>query len=305
MAARWSYSSRSTDFNGDTGRHRGEALPGRPAAGDTPCAQGEFCASWMPGPDGARVPALGPRALCDADRGRVEAAIPELPRLYVALHGELGRPASGGTPVRSPFGPRIALRADVDAVMRLYVEVLVSWHERVAAVDRLSPPPGPRADGAPSARDGWYVGRAAGILAPRVSILTALAAEPMRRAVSLREVLLLGDDMPGIVRSVYAATFPALHGGHAGVEILRLQRIARAILGETRERPVELLGVPCRDPECDMLALRRAELPSDPATDAPWSECSICGDVMSEDEYREWTRRYARWAQGLTPGEAG
>jgi hypothetical protein len=308
MAARWEYSFRSSDFNGG-GRKPGRRAPQEPppaiAAGDTQCAQGEFCASASTASDGARLPALGPRALCDADRGRVEAAIPELPRLYVALHGELGCPAQGSASVRSPFGPRLALRGDVDAVMRLYVEVLVSWHERVAAVARLSPPPEPHEDGSPSARPGWYVNRATAVLAPRVDVLIALAADPMRRAVSLRDVLLLGDDMPGVVRSVYAATFPALHGGHAGVEILRLQRLARRILGEVRDRPVELLGVPCRDPDCDMLALRRAELPSDPAEPAWWSECTECGDRMTEEDYRDWTRRYAAWAKGNAGSERG
>lgn len=294
MAARWSYSFRSSDFNGDNRkptRRSPEPPPAMAAIGETPCAQGPFCASATTDAEGARLPALGPRALCDADRGKVEAAIPDLPRLYVALHGELGRPAQGGTPVRSPFGPRLGLRGDVDAVMRLYAEVLTSWHERVAAVASLVPPP------EASARPGWYVNAAVRALAPRVDVLIALPAEPMRRAMSLREAL-LDDEVPGIVRSVYAATWPDLHGGHAGVEILRLQRLARRILGETRERPVELLGVPCRDPECDMLALRRAELPSDPAAPAWWSECTQCGDRMDEEEYRDWTKRYARWAQG-------
>lgn len=307
MAARWEYSFRSSDFNGDSRqeRKRREQPPGalELPVGETPCAQGEFCASWIAAADGSRLPALGPRALCDADRGRVEAAIPELPRLYVALHGELGRQSQDGTAVRSPFGPRLALRGDVEAVMRLFAEVLTSWHERVAAVASLSPPPESHPDGSPSARPGWYVARACAVLAPRVDVLIALPAEPMRRAVSLRDLLLLGGEVDGVVRSVYAATLPDLHGGHAGVEILRLRRLAQRILGETRERPVELLGVPCRDEECDMLALRRAELPSDPAAPVWWSECTQCGDRMTEEEYRDWTKRYARWAQGRHAAE--
>jgi len=301
MAARWEYSFRSPDFNGDSrkpSRRAPEPAPDVAAIGETPCTQGPYCASWIAAADGTRQPALGPRALCDADRGRVEAAIPELPRLYVALHGELGRQSADGAAVRSPFGPRLGLRGDVDAVMRLYAEVLVSWHERVAMVDRLAPPPPPREDGSPSARPGWYVARAVDVIAPRLNVLIALPPEPMRRAVSLRDLLIVGDDTARVVHDAYAATLPELHGGHAGVEILRLRRLAQRILGETRERPVELLGVPCRDPDCDMLALRRAELPSDPAEPAWWSECRECGDRMDEEEYRDWTRRYARWAQG-------
>jgi hypothetical protein len=302
MAARWEYSSRSSDFNGGNRkplRRAPEAVPVAAPAGERECAQGEFCASGYLGADGKRLPGRSPRALCDADRNKVEAVIPDLPRLYVALHGELGRQSQDGAAVRSPFGPRLGLRGDIDAAMRLYVEVLASWHERVAAVASLVPPPEPNPDGSPSARPGYYVAKAILALEHRVDVLVALPAEPMRRAVGLREVL-LDDEVPGVVRSVYAATFPGLHGGHAGVEVLRLQRVARAILGETRERPVELLGVPCRDEDCDMLALRRAELPSDPDAPAWWSECAECGDRMTEEEYRDWTKRYARWAQGRT-----
>jgi hypothetical protein len=242
------------------------------------CAQGEWCASAVTTARGERIAPYGPRAFCDRDRGRVESALAELPRLYAALGAELGSPAQGTGTVRSPFGPKLPLRTGIDALMRLYAEVLTSWHERVAAVASLTPPP-------EQVRAGYAIARAVDILTPRLDALLALEPEPMRRAVSHRELELLGT-VDGIVRPGYAVTMPDLSGADAGLEILALHRRSRAVLGETRERPVELLGVPCR--ECDYLALRRAELPSDPAEDGPWSECSECGAVMDEAEYQEW-----------------
>jgi hypothetical protein len=249
------------------------------------------------------MPARGPRAFCAADRGKVAAALAELPRLYVSLSAELGSPSQASTITRSPFGPRLPLRGDIEAIMALFTEVLVSWHVRVADVARLSAPPERDEEHRPVARDGWYVGRAVAVLTPRLDALLALEPGPVRRAVSHALLADLGD-IDGHVRSVYAAILPDLSGADAGLEILRLHRVARSVLGETRPRPVELLGVPCRDPDCDMLALRRAELPSDPAEPAWWSECTQCGDRMDEEEYRDWTRRYARWAQGHA-GETG
>lgn len=277
-------------------------IPADPAQddGQRACAQGKHCATAtrVPGPDGDTwAPARGPRAFCAADRGKVAAALAGLPRLYVSLSDELGRPAQADTPARSPFGPRLPLRADVQAIMALYAEVLVSWHVRVAAVARLTPPPERDEEHRATARDGWYVDRAVKVIGPRLDALLALGPEPVRRAVSHAVLADLGD-VDGIVRSVYAAVTPDLSGAEAGLEVLALHRVARSVLGETRQRPVELLGVPCRDPECDMRALRRAELPSDPAEPAWWSECAQCGDRMTEEEYRDWTRRYARWAQG-------
>jgi hypothetical protein len=257
------------------------------------------------GPDGDTwVPARGPRAFCAPDKGKIANALAELPRLYVSLSAELGSPSQASTATRSPFGPRLPLRGDIEAIMRAYAEVLTSWHERVAAVASLASPPEPHRDGSPSARPSWYVDRAVKVLKPRLDALLALQPEPMRRAISLRDLALMPEGTDGVVRSVYAAVMIDLSGADAGLEVLALQRLAGRALGETRQRPVELLGVPCRDPECDMLALRRAELPSDPAEDPDWSECTVCGDRMTETEYRDWTRRYARWAQGHA-GETG
>lgn len=276
--------------------------------GQRACAQGQFCATAtrVPGPDGDTwVPARGPRAFCAADRGKVATALGELPRLYVSLSAELGRPSQLASATRSPFGPRLPLRGDIDAIMRACAEVLTSWHERVAMVASLTLPPEPHRDGSACARPAWYVARAVQVLEPRLDALLALEPGPVRRAASLRDLALMPDGTEGVVRSVYVAVLADLSGADAGLEILALHRLARSVLGETRQRPVELLGVPCRDPDCDMLALRRAELPSDPAEPEWWSECRACGDKMTYDEYRDWTRRYARWAESAEhAGEA-
>lgn len=259
-----------------------------------PCAQSEWCASATTEQDEdgnrVRVPARGPRAFCAADQAKIAAALAELPRMYVQLASELGTPVRRENMIRSGFGPKVPLRADVDATMAQYAEILSSWHERVAIVARLTPPG--------RARPHVLVGRALDVLsAPgRLDVLLALEPETMRRAISYREAEETGAD--GYVKPGYVASTPDLGGADAGLEILRLHRRSKAVLGESREKPVELLGVPCRNPDCDMLALKRAELPSDPEEDPPWSICSECGDTMSETTYKLWTERYYRWWHG-------
>jgi hypothetical protein len=265
--------------------------------GERACARGEHCASAVTVrlADGTtrRDPLRSPRSFCDPDRGRIEHDLGELPGQYVHLAVELGNPARRGTPVHVPFGPRVLIRVDVEALMRAFAECLCAWHERIADSQHLDFRDTGR-------RDSWAVGRAVGCLsAPgRVSALLALQPQPMRRACDLRDLSSLPEDVLGVVHSVYAEIDLDMDGTDAGLEILNLRYLARAVLGETRDKPEELLGVPCRVEPCDKLALRRAELPSDPAAPGFWSECAACGDRMTEEEYRDWTRRYALWVQG-------
>ena len=260
------------------------------------CARGEYCADATVTKleDGTvrRDPAPSPRPFCDRDRGIIEHDLAELPGQYVHLAVEIGNPARRGTPVHVPFGPRIILRIDIEALMRAVAESLCSWHERIAVSQHLGFPESGR-------RDSWAIGRAAEVLsAPgRVSALLALQPQTMRRACDLRDLAALPDGTLGVVHSVFAEIDLDLDGTAAGLEILHLRYLARAVLGETRDKPEELLGVPCRVEDCDKKALRRAELPSDPDEQPWWSECMACGDKMDEDEYRDWTRRYAKWAE--------
>lgn len=276
----------------------------QPDDGWSPCAQGEWClaAAITRDPDGnlIRDPAPTPRAFCDADESRIRRELAELAAQYAHLAAEMRR--HGPVPrfaARFPAGSKVLIRLDCDALMRLMAEILISWHERVAFAASLHfPPAGDDAGNLLRRRDSKAVSDAVTVLKEHVPTLLGLPAEPVRRAVDLRDVADLPDDTAGIVHAVYAETSLDLSGADAGLEILRLRYLCRAILGETRDKPEELLGVPCRDPECDMLTLRRAEPPSDPAVPASWSECSACGDKMSEEEYRDWTKLYARWAQG-------
>ena len=128
----------------------GNITPPQPAPledGQRACARGSWCASStivydQPDGTGRRVPSYGTRAFCERDRSLVAASLDELPGQYAHLHAELGRPAVRTRSVRVPFGPRMPLRSDVEALMRAITECVVSWHERVAAVASLSFPRG-------------------------------------------------------------------------------------------------------------------------------------------------------------------
>lgn len=90
-------------------------------------------------------------------------------------------------------------------------------------------------------------------------------------------------------------------GTDAGLEILDLHYQARRLLGETPARPEPLDGIPCR--ECEQIALERAEPPSDPTLSAMHSRCSLCGAVMTKDEFDQHVIRYKSWAESV-PGLA-
>ena len=259
--------------------------------GQQPCRRETWCASSVivcdnPDGSGRRVPEYGPRPFCQRDADLVQHSLEELPAQYAHLTAELGNPAVRAQPVRVPFGPRIPLRVDIDALLRLIAESLVSWHERVAVVDHLSFPEGHLAR---ARRDGHAVERAVDVIAPRMAALIALPPEPMMRAVDLRDLAAMPDSTPGVVHAAFAEIVYDLDGGDAGMEILNLRHLCRAVLGETKAKPDELIGVPCRADGCGLRALVRAEPPSDPADRGHYSECLACGDRMDETDYAEWT----------------
>ena len=285
---------RSSDFTEpDTFRKR--SRPARPEApqasdeGQRYCARGPWCASSViitENGETRRDPALGPRSFCDRDRGHVARCLEEIPEQYLCLADELGNPSSGSSAVRVPFGPRIPLRVDIDALMKLMAESLVSWHERVAAVARLD---FPSLRLSRMRREEKAVQRAELVLSAHLDALLALGPEPMTRAYSLRDLADFPEDAPGVVHSVFAEINLDLSGADAGMEIITLRHLARATLGETRAKPEELVGVPCRADGCGWRAVYRAELPSHEDEPAWWTECARCGDKMTEPEYREWT----------------
>ena len=258
--------------------------------GENPCARGEWCASSVTvTEDGQtrREPAHGPRSFCDRDRGHIARCLEELPEQYVRLVIELGSPSSRGAAIRVPFGPRLPVRVDIDALTRLMGESLISWHERVADVARLDFPSSRLSR---MRRESRAIHRAQQVLSAHLDAMLALPPLPMSRAWDLRDLDRLPDGATGVIRSVFADITLDLSGADAGNEILRIRYLARAVLGETRAKPEELIGVPCRDPQgdCGWRTLVRAELPSREDEPVWWSECARCGDRMTEPDYREW-----------------
>lgn len=259
------------------------------------CARGDWCSSSSlvtENGESKRKPERGYQPFCPKDRHLLETDLGQMPAQFVHLAAEIGNPVKNGQMIRMPFGPRIPVRVDIDALMRAVVESLSSWHERVADADSLSYP---GAVVSKLQRQMVAVRNAERVLVHRVEPLLALDMQPMWRTLKVTsERDPKGRDSEDAVENVL------LDGLDAGMEIFTLRYLCRAVLGETKAAPEKLLGVPCRREECDQLALRRAELPSDPKSPVWWSECAVCGDRLTEEEYRDWTVRYARWAEGRT-----
>lgn len=275
----WQVSFRSSESLSSHARHAGPAgtLPAVAEEGQRRCARDAWCASSVIVTDNdgtRREPALTFQAFCARDRENIARSLGEIPDLHARLRGELGeKGTASGEKVSMSRSAPLPLNASVDALMRSITEALYSWHERVADVARLS---FPGADLSRRRRDDVGIEAAVTALGGHLDALLALPPGPMwRTGLEGRELEDLG-------------------GAGAGLEILHLHYLCRAVLGETRAKPEELIGVPCR--ECELLALRRAPLPVSDEDTAWWSECRSCGDRMDEEEYREWTRRYAAWA---------
>jgi len=284
------YSFRSGDFREQPKGRSRVPEPPRPAAeeGQRPCARGNWCAASYIITEAGETrhePALGFQPFCIRDETYVARCLSEIPEQYVRLSLELGKPSMRGATVRVPFGPRVPIRVDVDALMALIAESLVSWHERIADTNSLD---FPTASMSRLRREGRAVARAADVMAPRLSSVLALEAAPMSRAWPLRDLDTLPEDASGIVHPEHVDATVDLSGADAGLEFINLRHLARALLGETRAKPEELVGVPCRADECGWRAVYRAELPSHEDEPEWWTECARCGDRMSEEEYREW-----------------
>jgi hypothetical protein len=279
----------ATDIDDDDGKHG--------------CAQGSFCqAAVRDGADGEWRGAKTFQVYCAACTDRIANCLSELPAAFVRLEIVIGERPRTGRAVRVPPGSRVLVRTEVDALQRLMGWVLGSWHERVARVDRLTPPD---MDAAVH-HDGHAVARAVECLHPdRVGALLALPAEQMGRIMydpREAEEWLAGidPDETGVVTlSGEAYMTPRLSGLHAGREILELHYRARRILGEIRAIPEAFDGVPCR--ECEEMALERAEPPSDPSAEAMHSRCAACRHEMTRWEYDGWVAMYRSWAESV-PG---
>lgn len=273
--------------------------PAGTGEGQRPCARGRWCASSTTSVvDGQPViqPALGPRSFCEPDRIFIARCLTELPGQHEQLAGEIGNPDSRnrGSTVRVPFGPSVPIRVDIDALLKLIAESLVSWHERVADVASLDFPAN-RASRL--RRDHVAISRAVDVLAEHLDTLLGLEAAAMSRAWSLRDLDKLPEGASGIVHSVWVDATVDLAGTDAGLEIINLRHLARAVLGETKAKPEELVGVPCRADGCSRRAVYRAELPSHEDEPVWWTECARCGDRMTEADYRDWVALVAAYEE--------
>lgn len=273
--------------------------PAPDSEGQRPCARvpREWCsgARLVEQPDGTmrREPGLTYQAFCDPCRTRIGACLDELPSAYARLAAAIGDPPRRGQVVRIPFGPRMPLQPAVDELMRYMAAVLGSWHERVAAVARLTPPD----TGASRTDPARTVDHAVTVLSGHLTVMLALMPEQMARVMTPADAEAWADDPDAVtvVRpSGEAHVLRPMSGADAGNEIFDLHYQARRILFETKTQPESFDGIPCRG--CEDMALERAEPPSDPNLPVMKSRCASCGDTMDDAEFAAWAKLYAKWA---------
>lgn len=262
------------------------------------CARAARCTDRALTADGELTPAAADPGLpfCRADIHAITRALTGMTERYVHLHTQIGlKGQGGGVRVTMSKTAPIPIRLDVDALIRHMIVILCSWDERIAAQARLSRP-----DTLLSRcrRDQKIIPAAVAALSPRVTVLLQLPPETMWRAVTLRAA---ADPPAGAVTRLHkhagwAEMLTDLSGADAGLELLDLEHKCRATLGQTLPPPVALDGVPCR--RCELLGLEVAPEPQ------YRSVCADCGDLLTPEEYREWTRRYSVWARGqVTAGD--
>ena len=254
--------------------------------GKTACARGDWCSSYhVITEDGEtrRIPERAYQPFCPKDRRLLEADLGQLPAQFVHLAAEIGNPVRNGQMIRVPFGPRILIRLDIDTLMRAIEESLSSWHERVADAGSLSYP---LTRLSRLQRQMVAVRNAERVLVHRVDALLALGPQPMERT---RRVVTERDPKGRATEDVRENE--PLDGLDAGMEVFALRYLCRAVLGETKAKPEELVGVPCRDRDggCGWRSVYRAAPGLREDDPEWWTECARCGDRMTEDEYREWT----------------
>lgn len=291
--------------------------------GQRECGRGQWCASRaVTIENGERVtsPALGYQAFCVRDEHLIRGCLRELPGLWLRVEHELAQPSVTETHVHVPFGPSIPVRLDADAAMRLTAARLCTWEARVRAAARLVS----RNPYAPIVTAKAVKGAADTLRKDQnLSVLLALAdgwmtvnvpLNPGRHgqpaSVSANVLEEHGDEEIVRVGADFAGLFTQRDGTGAGLEILHLHYWCRAVLAETPARPDEIIGVECRNPDCRIRVLRRAEPPWHAGDPEYYSECPQCGDLMTEEEYRLWVgqlhayeqaRRAAMPVLGATP----
>lgn len=277
MPKRWETSFVATETLRDRERHAvTSADEGDPCSRDTHCAGRRIV---VEGNERTVVPARAAGAFCPACEGLIRRCLLELPPAWLRLGAETAQMHRRGVSGHSPFGPRLPYDPSYPDLQRAITETLLSWEERVRTIAGWSP-----LDTQASRLGDPYQGVTGSVhvLTSHLSVLLALAPEPMMRSIAARSQ---PDDV----------TLLELGGQDAGEEILGLHRSCLLLLGEVVKQREQLDGVPCR--ECEAMALERAEPPSDPEREAMWSKCRDCGAVMNRKTYEAWAARYSKWAE--------
>lgn len=290
---RSSESLRQRDERRHDRRQHAALVPSGTTEGQRPCARGTRCAAakTAEGPDGstARIPAPTYQAFCQACTDLIVQALTDLPGAYGRIEQEYGTPVRRyDQAVRTPFGPSVPIRLDIDALQREAPPIIGGWAARVRKVPGVQLSAARHGD--PATNEGFA--EACRVLATFPGPLLSLQAGWMTRTYRLpldeetealigdEEILRAGDD--------YVTVQVPCDGTTAGLEILSLSWRSTAVLGELRARPTELLGVPCRADGCGWMSLVRADPPPDPDDPGHWSVCLKCRHRMTEEEYREW-----------------
>ena len=299
-----------------------------------PCSRGDFCLGRVITWDGdTRIvtPARSPRPYCDKCQGQIGTWAAELPGFYLRLAFLIGDPLQSEVPVKTPFGPQVIVREDVEGHMRLLASTVAGWAARVRAVPglSLSPLKYPH-DSLAGVRDN------AVILATHTGPLIALQRAWMTRVVPMppmpreEDMMTAGTDwlpdgavatprapvdpIPADLVELYAdhelvrVTIDSIQpmdmadGEDAGREIQYLHYRCRSLLLETNPKP-ELLISPCR--QCSHRALYRAWPDGDRDL---VSRCAQCGDEMTSDEFdvnaKRWLAYHRAHAERPVLGEA-
>jgi hypothetical protein len=266
------------------------------------CSRGEWCSDRVITWDGDERIATGaitPRAFCGTCETYLARLAGELPGFWLRLSFMIGDPLVSEVPIKSPFGPQVPLREDIDAHLRLMATIVDGWAARVRAVPglSLSAPQHPY-DSAAGVKEN------ATVLAKHYGPLFVLPMGWMTRSFDFlpgkkgrpdlisEEIEAQHADTEIVRVGVDFVHLPVQACGEdAGREIQWLAYRARSLLLETNPPP-ELLIVPCRD--CTWRALRRAWPAAGEERDL-YSRCDHCGDELSLEEYDANAKRWAAY----------
>ena len=244
------------------------------------------------------MPARTYRAFCETDWKIIATCLrgdpvleEDLPALARRLDQAIADKVSGEVLTRIPFGPSVPLRLDVDASLRGMAARLASWEDRVRTAVRLSPSTTTTSRLLAMRDAPALVAASADLLHLHMTTLLGLQSEPMTRWLPMPRATADAriDDTRDGVATVW------LDGSHAGLEILWMHWLARAVLQETPPRRELLIGVQCRNKSCGQMTLWRAQPPQHDGDPEYWSECRRCRHLMTRDEYDQWVKMHAAY----------